>query len=120
MAGYDDTESLRITLNNPDYWVEIKDCLSRGELAEAEKALTNATMTVGGDAVMTPNVSLWRDLMVFHSITAWNIMEKDESPRPVTLENVKRLKGPDFDLIQEKVTEFNAAKTIQEQTKIPG
>lgn len=118
--AYDDTETVTVNLvTNPEYWVNIKECLDRRGLAAAEKALTQTTMSVGGDMVMTPDVPVWRDLMVFHSIESWNITEKDGSPRPVTLEAVQKLKGPDFDLIQDKVTELNAPKTPQEQAKIP-
>jgi hypothetical protein len=123
VAGYDDdtdgTEEIPLVVN-PEYRVVIKTCLDRGELAEAEKLLTKATANLNGDATITPQVSDYRDLMVFNSIVSWNLTEKNGEPRPVTLENVKKLKGPDFEAIQNRVTALNSAKSPQEAAKIPG
>jgi hypothetical protein len=122
MAGYDDDTSETVTIPlvvKPDYWVELKTCLERRDLAETEKALTRMSASLSGEATLTPDVPAYREIMVFRSIVDWNLTEKDGTPRPVTLANVQKLKGPDFDAILAKVTEMNSAKTQQEQSKIP-
>lgn len=123
MAGYDDdttgTETVPLVVN-PEYWVEIKTCLDRKDLAQAEKLLTKATASLNGDTTITPQVSDYRDLMVFNSIVKWNLTTSDGTLWPITLENVQKLKGPDFEAIQDRVTALNSAKSPQEAAKISG
>lgn len=123
MPGYDDdtseTETVRLVVK-PDYWIEIKTCLERRDIGETEKALTRMSASLSGETSLNPDVAGYRDLMVWHSIVNWNLTEADGTTRAITLENIQKLKGPDFDTVLNRVTTLNAAKTPQEQAKIPG
>lgn len=123
MSGYDDdtseTEIVKLVVK-PEYWVEIKTCLERRDVGETEQALTRMSATLDGNTSLAPDVAGYRDLLVFRSIVGWNLTESDGNARAITMENVQKLKGPDFDAVLNRVQGLNQAKTPQEQAKIPG
>lgn len=119
---YDGTE--RIVLSNPDYWVEIKTCLSRAEKKEAEGALTRTTIGLSESGAespqMTPSVAEYRDLMVLNSVVGWNITGKDGAVWPIDMEHIGRLKDADFSLVYKRVDQVNSAPTPAEAQRFPG
>jgi hypothetical protein len=121
-ASYTGTE--RITLTNPEYWVEIATCLSRGALAKAEAALSQTTVRPNADGdgestVMTPQVSEYRDLMVLGSLMAWNLDDDAGRVMEISRENMALLSGEDFDLIHKRVDELNSPMSGDEQKRFP-
>jgi hypothetical protein len=74
-TGYDGTETVDL---GAGCWAKVKRCLDRGELAEAEHALTQATVDMDGNGQLAPDVSTYRTLMVTHSIVEWNLTDPME------------------------------------------
>lgn len=120
-SDYATTE--RIPLGNPKYWVEIKRCLSRGELKKAEKLLADTTISVAQDgaqsAQLTPDVSAYRDHMVTSSIVAWNLDDDNGQILPITPDTVAILAGDDFDRIWERVDILNGPDGPEERRRFP-
>ncbi|SRR5258707_5407584 len=118
---YDATE--KVVLTNPEYWVEIKTCLSRAERTKAEGALSRTTVDIDGSGnaapVMSPNIADYRDLMVVNSIVSWNLTGKDGAPWPVSAATVGRLKQADFDRIYTRVDALNSEPTTAEAQRFP-
>lgn len=120
-ADYSSTE--RITLSNPHYWVEIKQCLSRRDLKQAEKLLTDSTISVGSGGIksaqMMPDVAAYRDHMVTSSIVDWNLDGEDGTVLPISPESVQELSGEDWDKIWERVDALNGPAGPEERRRFP-
>jgi len=121
-STYADVEKIQLT--HPDYWVQIKTCLSRGALGKAEGALTRASVKQGeteqdADVSMAPDISEYRDLMVLGSIITWNLDDDRGQVLPITLENVGELSGPDFALVYARVDALNSPMKPEEEKKFP-
>lgn len=124
MSYEDDFDGLEtITLTNPEYWVQVKTCLSRGEKKQAEGALTRATIGISEDgaegARMTPSITEYRDLMVLNSISSWNLAGKDGVLWPIDVEHVNKLKDADFALVYARVDKLNSPPTAAEAQRFP-
>jgi hypothetical protein len=121
-TGYDGTETVDL---GAGCWAKVKRCLDRGELAEAEHALTQATVDMDGNGQLAPDVSTYRTLMVTHSIVEWNLTDPDGmvwplAPEPAKAASVGRLPGPASARIWGRVNQLNAAPTGDEQARFPG
>lgn len=119
--GYVAAYSGTITLNLPtaDYWVKLKRCLSRRELAAAEDLLSQAVLDMQGNGSVKPDVSGYRTAMVAASIAEWNLDDDNGTALPITAATVGLLAGPDFDAVWNKVDELNKAMEPQEQARFP-
>lgn len=125
LDDYDDVERIDI---GRGYWVDVRKCVLRGDNERAERLLAQTTVTPDEQrpgrmhTMVTPDTAAWRTEMVFASVTAWNLDDKDGSvwaldPEPVKRANIRRLPGPVFDQIWERVDELNkAGRSPQEQT----
>lgn len=121
-TGYDGTETIDL---GAGYWVKVKTCLDRGELAEAEGALMSANIDMQGNGHVRPDYRAYRNLMVTHSIVEWNLTDPDGAtwplaPNPAKAASVDRLPGPAFAAIWAVVDKLNAAPTAGEQARFPG
>jgi hypothetical protein len=106
LSAYSDT--YRHTLDEDGrYWVELKKVLSQGDKEHAERALTNGRMDPGQGVQIDMDTATYRLEMVLASIIAWNLDEEDGTIWPVTLGNVKRLPGIEFDRIFDLINKFN-------------
>lgn len=117
VAKYAGTEKL--ILSDPDYWVELRKCLSRAQLGETESLLTQAVVDMDGKGTVKPNVTLYRNTMVAFSIAAWNLDDDNGNVLPVNLATVGFLSGPDFDLVYNRVDKLNKGMTEDEQSRFP-
>lgn len=117
VASYDGTEKL--TLTNPEYWVELRKCLSRAQLKQAEAALSQAVLDMQGNGSVKPDVGAYRDMMVTFSIAAWNLDDEQGSVLPITFGTVGFLAGPDFDLVWNRVDQLNKGMAETDQARFP-
>lgn len=117
VAEYSGTDT--ISLTNPKYEVTLRQCLSRTQLAQAEALLTQAVVDMNGNGSVKPDVTRYRDMMVFFSIVSWNLDDEAGNPIPVTPTTVGVLSGPDFDLVWERVDALNKGMNPAEQQRFP-
>jgi hypothetical protein len=118
VASYSGTDRVNL-VTNPDYWVDLRKCLSRAQLAKAEDLLTQAVIDMEGNGSVRPDVSGNRTAMVLYSIAAWNIDGEDGAVLPITEATVGLLAGPDFDLVWKRVDALNKSMSAQEQQRFP-
>jgi hypothetical protein len=117
VASYEGTEKL--TLTNPEYWVELRKCLSRSQLKQAEAALSQAVLDMQGNGTVRPDVGMYRDMMVTSSIAAWNLDDANGAVLPVNLGTIGVLAGPDFDRVWARVDQLNKGMEPEDQARFP-
>lgn len=117
VASYEGTEKL--TLTNPDYWVELRKCLSRAQLKQAEAVLSQAVIDMQGNGSVKPDVGTYRDMMVTFSIAAWNIDDASGAVLPIDFGTIGVLAGPDFDLVWNRVDQLNKGMAEADQARFP-
>lgn len=118
VAKYAGTEKLTL-VTDPGYWVELRKCLSRAQLAEAEGVLSQATIDMEGKGTVKPNIMLYRNMMTAYSIASWNLDDDNGNILPVNLATIGYLAGPDFDAVYKRVDELNKGMTEEEQARFP-
>lgn len=119
-SSYSKTEKITL-VTNPTYWVEIKLCLSRGEMEAAETLLSQATIGLNGTGSVNPDIVGYRNAMVHQSLVAWNLDDDDTGEIiPITDEAPRILAGPDFDLVWEHVDKLNTSPSDVEAQRFPG
>lgn len=118
VAKYAGTEKITL-VTDTSYWVELRKCLSRSQLAEAEAVLSQATIDMEGKGTVKPNIMLYRDMMVAFSVASWNLDDENGNVLPVNLATVGFLAGSDFDVVYKRVDELNKGMTEQEQARFP-
>lgn len=114
----------RVLLVDPDYWVDIRTCMTRGALAKAETAMSRTAVTPGNSendtvVAMSPDVAGYRNLMVLGSIVAWNIDDDNGRVLEINLENIELLTGPDFDRVYARVNDLNSPMKGEEAKRFP-
>jgi hypothetical protein len=118
VASYSGTEKLTLPTNST-YWVELRKCLSRQQLGDAERLLTQATVDMAGNGTVKPDVTSYRTTMVTFAIASWNLDDEAGAVLPVNPTTVGVLAGPDFDAIYKRVDELNSGMDEQEQVRFP-
>lgn len=114
LSAYSGTRKVPIGPEGTEYWVEIREVLSQGDKEMAERALTSGK--VDGDKVhIDMDTTTYRQEMVLASIIAWNLDDEDGTVWPVTMENVKRLPGIEFDRLFTIINETNKPATGPER-----
>lgn len=96
------------------YWVELLDFVSQGAKEESERMLSKIVM-VHGEAVPTPDVARYRQLMLVAAIKDWNLDYDNGLKWPVDLKHVQMLPGHIFDELWKEVDGQNAERTPQEE-----
>jgi hypothetical protein len=98
------------------YWVELRKTLLQGDKAHAERALTNGRVDPQAGVQIDMDTATYRHEMVLASVIAWNL-DDDKGVWPVTLNNVMRIPGIEFDAIYNLVNEFNSPRTSAEKAQ---
>lgn len=119
LTEYSGTERVKLS---EKYWVDVKKCLSRGEMEIAEKLLTSATLTrerAEGNERSVETAG-YRTYIVTASIVDWNLDEDDGriwqlNNDRAKRDNVKRLPESVFDTIHKRVEELNAPVTPEQR-----
>jgi hypothetical protein len=118
VASYSGTEKLTLP-SNPAYWVELRKCLSRAQLQQAEAVLSQATVDLHGNGTVKPDIIAYRNMMMTFSIASWNLDDEAGNILPVTAGTVGLLAGPDFDAVYNRVDALNKGMDAQEQARFP-
>jgi hypothetical protein len=100
------------------YWVDLAKHVSQGSKEAAERALSKVVMT-GGEAVPTPDVARYRQLMLLASIKAWNLDDDNGTVWPLDLKHVQQLPGSIFDDLWKAVDGQNKVRTPEEDRQFP-
>lgn len=118
-SSYSATEKLMLT--NPTYWVEIRTCLSREDLAKAEKLLSRATVDLNGNGTVDPDIVGYRNLMIGMSLVSWNL-DDDDTGQIIPIDPhsaAMLLSGPDFDVVWGRVNRLNSAPEGDDAVRFP-
>jgi hypothetical protein len=118
VASYAGTEKITLP-SNPTYWVELRKCLSRAQLQQAEGLLSQATVDMNGNGTVKPDIIAYRNSMVAFSIASWNLDDEAGNILPIVAATVGLLAGPDFDAVYTRVDQLNKGMTEQEQARFP-
>lgn len=113
LAVYDGTNHVVVD-EERDYWVELAKHVSQGAKEEAERTLSKVIM-VKGEAIPTPDVARYRQLMLLASVKSWNLDDDNGTVWPVDLKHVQMLPSDIFDELWKTVEGENKAKTSQEE-----
>jgi hypothetical protein len=84
-----------------------------------QQALREATSWRRDGAGLQPDVDPWRlnDLMLVQTLVEWDLIDEDEQPLPITLENIHSIKPPE--LVEEMIafTQRINGVTLEERKK---
>lgn len=117
LSAYSKNRKIPVGDEGSGYWVEIREILSQGDKEQAERALTTGRVDGDRGVQIDMDTTTYRLEMVYASIIAWNLDEEDGTIWPVTLENVKRLPGIEFDRIFTIINETNKPATGAERSR---
>lgn len=96
------------------YWVELLDYVSQGAKEEAERTLSKVVMN-RGEAIPTPDVARYRQLMLVAAIKDWNLDDDNGVKWPVDLKHVQMLPGEIFDELWKEVDGQNKGRSTEEE-----
>jgi hypothetical protein len=117
LSAYEGTNKVVID-EERDYWVELAKHVSQGAKEDAERVLSKVVM-VKGEALPTPDVARYRQLMLLASIKMWNLDDENGTVWPVDLKHVQQLPAHLFDELWKAVEAENKARTPQEERQFP-
>lgn len=102
----------RVSVGDPDrdYYVDLKEHISFADREKAEKALSQVLIR-DRVAELRPDTTAYRQLMLLAHISGWNL-DDENGVWPVTLDNVRRLPGDEFDKLWTLVD--NGLKTVED------
>lgn len=118
VASYSGTEKVTLPSNSA-YWVELRKCLSRAQLQQAEALLSQATVDMNGKGTVKPDIIAYRNTMMLYSLASWNLDDEAGNVLPINPSTVGILSGPDFDAVYKRVDELNKEMPPQEQARFP-
>lgn len=101
-----------------NYWVELSKHVSQGSKESAERALSKVVMTKG-EAIPTPDVARYRQLMLLASIKSWNLDDDNGTVWPIDLKHVQALPAGIFDDLWKAVEGQNKVRTPEEDRQFP-
>lgn len=120
----------RVVIGDPKrgYWVDLRYHIPVGDKEEADRALTQATITVDQEtqkqeSKIVPDATSYRQLMTVAAIAAWNLDGDDEHGNtkawPVDLEHVRMLPGDEFDKLWKIIDSLGDPETEAEKVRFP-
>lgn len=129
MGFLEDDESISGTTKVPlygDYFVQVRNCLSREEMEKAERLLMGSTIVRDGSkdgsrrAERSTDTSAYRTFLVTASIVDWNLTEGDGRPWQLNNDaakarNVRRIPDKYFQKIWKVVDDLNEPASDEAQ-----
>jgi hypothetical protein len=119
LSAYSGTRRVPIGSEGSGYWVEIREVLSQGDKEQAERALTSGHVDGDRGVQIEMDTTTFRQEMVLASIIAWNLDEEDGTVWDVTMANVKRMPGIEFDRLFTIINDSNKPATGPEKRQFP-
>jgi hypothetical protein len=117
LSAYDGTNRVVVDQER-EYWVDLAKHVSQGAKEDAERTLSKVVM-IKGEAIPTPDVARYRQLMLLASIKAWNLDDDSGSVWPIDIKHVQMLPSGIFDELWKAVETENKEKTPQEERQFP-
>jgi len=118
LDAYEGTQT--VTVGDParGYWVKLREHISFAAREDAEKALSQVLIR-NQVAELRPDTTAYRQHMMLAHIADWNFDDAN-GKWPLTLENVKRIPGDEFDKLWKLVDEgLNPVEDAVERRQFP-